>query len=50
MEIVRPRRDSARGVAALLAGDGVLAAAHGWGLPDRAKLGRPGMKLIAAGL
>jgi hypothetical protein len=36
--------------AALLAGDGVPAAAHGWGSPDRAKFGHLGMKSSAARL
>ena len=37
-----PRCVWARGAAALIAGDGVPAAAHGWGSPDQAKLGRWG--------
>ena len=45
-----PRCVWARGAAALLAGDGVPAAAHGWGSPDLAKLGRPGTKSRAARL
>jgi len=40
----------ARGAAAQVAGDGIPAAAHGWGSPDRAKLGRPGTKSSAAWL
>jgi len=40
----------ARRAAAQVAGDGVPAAAHGWGSPDRAKLGHLGMKSRAAWL